>query len=301
MWVVFELIIYFFLIVVGAFLMEVATKWKTFSNRRLIGAAALVLGIGWVTIFYGSFIEPRLLVVRQTEIALSAHPTETITVAVVSDLHLGPYKQADWAERVVETVMREHPDLILLAGDYIALDPSEAAMLAPLKALDAPLGVFAVTGNHDYEDGGSRVIIDALEQADVVVLENERTTIRVGDRTLTLVGVSDVWNDGNAYRAMAGVAPEDTVVLLVHNPDVVLSPNADLADLVVAGHTHGGQIRLPFLGPVPEIPDALGRAYDRGLFGYGAQQLFITSGVGETGPRARLFNPPVVDLLQLAL
>ena len=90
------------------------------------------------------------------------------------------------------------------------------------------------------------------------------------------------------------------IILIAHNPDAILYSNADRADLVIAGHTHGGQIRLPWIGSIARIPTILGNDYDKGLFEYGDQQLFITSGVSETGPRARLFNPPVISVLTIS-
>lgn len=299
MWWYFDLVIFFYLITVGAFFIETAMQWKSFTHRRLVGAITVVLAVSWLVIFYGSFVEPRLLVVRETTIALADQPTETLKVAVVSDLHLGPYKGEEWARRVTAAVNAQQPDLILLAGDFIFNDASQANKLEPLKDLKAPLGVYAVTGNHEYEFNAAPFVVSALERLGVTVLENERTTIDVHGRAIVLAGVSDLWNDGNPYRTLAGVEPEETVILLVHNPDVILSPNVGLADLIISGHTHGGQIRLPWVGPVPQIPNALGRAFDRGYFPQ--QHLFITSGVSEMGPRARLFNPPEIAVLNLSI
>ena len=89
------------------------------------------------------------------------------------------------------------------------------------------------------------------------------------------------------------------VILVSHNADIVGRAEKLGIDLVLAGHTHGGQVRLPFFGAVPKIPHRLGNHYDRGLFQFGETKLFITSGLGETGPRARLLVPPEVALLEI--
>ncbi|PJA45920.1 hypothetical protein CO174_01320 [Candidatus Uhrbacteria bacterium CG_4_9_14_3_um_filter_50_9] len=301
MWWVFEIIIFFYLISVGAFLIEVGTQWKHFKRKWFVGCLAVILALGWLTIFYGSFIEVKTLVVTEETIVLSEHPTESLTIAVVADFHLGPYKQERWAQTVVDTLMAHEPDLILIPGDFIFHKATDADMLDPLAELSAPYGVYAVTGNHDYEDQASQYVIDTLMGLGITVLENERERIMIGEKELVLAGISDLWYEGDTHRAMTGVTREEVSILLSHNPDAVLYSNADLADLVIAGHTHGGQIRLPWIGSLVRVPTELGNAYDKGLFEYNQQQLFITAGVGETGPRARLFNPPEINLLTISL
>ncbi len=296
MWILFELIIWLFLLSVGGFLL---VEWKRTQSSVLRRVVTVVLACAWLVIFYGSFVEPRQLVVRTQEIHLSPEPTSVIRVALIADTHLGPYKGKGWLSEVVERINALHPDLVLLAGDYIANAPSEARGLEPLRGLVAPLGVYGVTGNHDYEDGGEAYVVDTLKQLGVQMLEDATVRIEYDGRTFVLAGVSDIWNEGSVFDTLEAVQPEDTVILLAHNPDVVLDPASAYADLVVAGHTHGGQIRLPFWGPVPQIPNVLGNAFDRGWFVYEGRQLYITSGVGETGPRARLFNPPEISLLSI--
>ena len=264
-------------------------------------AIAIILGLGWLTVFYGSFIEPKILVVRESAIELSSEPTEQLRVAVVADFHVGPYKGERWVRQVVDRVMALEADLIIMPGDFIFRIKDEVEMLAPIKDLSAPFGVWAVTGNHDYEDDASRVVVETLESYGVVVLENERERIAVGESEVVIAGVSDIWYEGDVERTLVGLEGEEVVLLISHNPDAVLHKTADRADLVIAGHTHGGQIRLPVIGAVPQIPTELGNAFDKGLFSYNDQQLFITSGVGETGPRARLFNPPEINLLTISL
>lgn len=298
----FDGIIFGFLILSGVVLLHLWHGWKTSARKPLVGTFAALLLFAWTVVFYGSFIEPNILVTHETPVVLSSavpDASETIRVAVISDMHLGPYHGEEWARRIVLAAMNAHPDLILLAGDFIAYGPEEAPLLTPLKELAAPLGVYAVLGNHDYAHEADEAVAAELEKGGITVLKNSSRVLSVGKKTLALVGLSDIWFAGDLPAALEGVSEDVPTILLAHNPDAVLLPEALRADLVVAGHTHGGQIRLPFLGPVPPIPDKLGRAYDRGLFSYKNQPLFITSGVGTTGPRARLYNPPVIDLLTL--
>jgi uncharacterized protein len=301
MWWIFDFLTLFFLIVVAIFLIEFRSLATKHKHKRCMTAIAVVLGLSWLVIFYGSFIEPKILVVGEEVVELVEDQTESIKVAVLSDIHVGPYKGARWVRYVVERVMTLEPDMIVIPGDFIFKEVDEIEILAPLTDLAAPYGVWAVTGNHDYEDDAAPILVNVLKGLGVQVLENERETIVVGQRELVLAGVSDLWYDGDIDRTLIGVDPEDVVILLSHNPDAVLYDRTSAVDLVIAGHTHGGQIRLPWIGSVPQIPTILGNDYDQGLFDYNDIQLFITSGVGETGPRARLFNPPEINLLTLSL
>ncbi len=339
-WVFYEVIIYFFLIAVGAFLIETGVRWKTparrppeagplaslsprgdplrlrsgplaespeqsrrgkgvFKRRRLAGIVVFLFSAAWLTIFFGSFVEPRTLVVRAYEADIGSADGQSVRAAVVSDLHLGPYKGESWTRSVVDRINAEQPDVIFLLGDFVSDRVEAAEGLAPLVDLAAPYGVYAVTGNHEYQSGGAQTIVEKLRALRMTVLQNTSTRLHISGKEVTLVGVDDIWFEGNPYAAMKGLTAEDTVVLLSHNPDIVYSPDAHLADLILAGHTHGGQIRLPILGPIAEIPTALGQVYDKGMFTFEGIPLFITSGLGETGPRARLFNPPEISMVTI--
>ncbi len=300
MWWVFELITFFYLVAAGAFFIEIGTGWKKFKKQTGVLVIAGILAVGWVTIFYGSFIEPRTLMVNEQEIQISDQPTKQLKAVVMSDLHVGPYRTERWAKEVVEIVMRQQPEIVFLVGDYIFSDPDQADMLEPLSRLSAQYGVWAVTGNHDYEGDHVEYVVATLERLGIEVLENETDLIEVKGRELVLAGVSDLWYEGNPHSTLADVEEDDVVILLSHNPDAVIFSNADRADLVISGHTHGGQIRLPWMGSVAQVPTMLGNDYDKGLFTYNNQQLFISAGAGETGPRARLFNPPEINVLNIS-
>ncbi|HBK34222.1 TPA: hypothetical protein DEP34_01185 [Candidatus Uhrbacteria bacterium] len=258
----------------------------------------LFLSVSWIVIFYGSVIEPKILTVHTQDISLSPSSTQELRVALIGDIHVGPYRDEAWVRKVVKKTLAEHPDIILLVGDFIYDDPTQSVLLGPLGNLSAPFGVYAVLGNHDYEGWQPEIIAQTLEALHIEVLENE--SVPIGMTGITLVGISDLWFAADLSKALEGIEEEDKVILLSHNPDVVLDEESRLADLVLSGHTHGGQIRLPWIGSIPPIPDELGRAYDRGFYLYKGLPLFVTAGVGETGPRARLWNPPEISLLTIS-
>ncbi len=296
----FEFVIFFFLIIVGAYLIEILIKYKRARHKAWSVFLLLALGVAWSVIFYGSLVEPRRLVVNEFEVTLNDNPTGSISAAVLADFHLGPYKKANWARRVVTETNALNPDIIFLPGDFIFNVSDQMDMLYPLADLEAPLGVYAVTGNHDYTDNNIGYVIEALKRYGIEVLENESVVIETEFGPLTLVGVNDIWYDGSVLTAMSDVEETEDVILLSHNPDVMLSGLVRAADLVVSGHTHGGQIRLPYYGSVSGLPTLLGREYDRWLKTYEDEQLFITVGLGEIGPRARLFNSPEIAILTIS-
>lgn len=293
----FDAVTVFYLVSVGFFLVHKAIAHRHFLRSWKLFLIYSVLALSWVVVFYGSFIEPKMLIVREQTVSLATDAQTSMRVALIGDIHVGPYRNEAWVRKVVEKTMTLHPDLILLAGDFIFDDPSQVSHLGPLGDLSAPFGVYAVLGNHDYEGWRPEVITQTLEALGIEVLENE--SVILGSSNLTLAGISDLWFAADLTQAIEGLRQEDKVILLSHNPDIVLREESRLADVVFSGHTHGGQIRLPFFGSIPPIPDELGRAYDRGFYLYEGLPLFVTSGVGETGPRARLFNPPEISLLTL--
>lgn len=296
---IFDLIIFFYLGTVGVYVVHGLHFWKETTKRAASLAIFCLLALSWLVVFYGSFIEPRILVVHQEELRLSDEPTQRLRAVILSDLHVGPFKKTDWARKVVERVNNLRPDVILIAGDFVVESKADVRYLQPLRELSATYGVFAVTGNHEYRARAASEVIEVLREAGVVVLENESVELEVSGKTLRIAGVSDIWFEGDVRRAMKDVAEEDPTLLLAHNPDVVLDAAARTADAVIAGHTHGGQIRLPFIGPIPALPTKLGRRYDKGWFDYEGTKLFITTGVAETGTRARLFVPPEIVEMQI--
>lgn len=312
----FDSIIFGFLAVDGVLVVIFALKAK--PKRKISWAyfgVFLISLFAWGVIFYGSFVEPQLLVVKNQNIKLTGFSSQNVRAVLASDIHVGPYKQTGFVEKLVTKIMAQKPDMILLGGDFVYDDSKYADYLKyldPLQKLSAPLGVFAVLGNHDYGNGETaeggqnqaKTITEKLKELGVqVLINNDWIMGEEGIPNFVFLGINDLWAPGLAeiYHAVSALqeSPVRPVILFSHNPDIVKFAQEKNVDLVIAGHTHGGQIRLPFIGSVPAIPDELGRKYDCGLFNFGKTQLFITSGAGEIGPRARLFVPPEIVVLNL--
>jgi len=294
----FDGITAFLLAVIPLYFWDLRGRWPKipFRGRYVLVGAALALV--WITVFYGSFIEPKLLAVRHYATSVGAGG-DKMTVAVVSDPHLGVFKGRAWAEKVVRRTNELDPDIIVLAGDFVS-NLAGLEDLEPLRGLRAKYGVYAVLGNIDYEIGAVD-IRKHIESFGIEVLTNE--SVRLGDsgHEVRLIGLDDLkFGQPDWEAALAEVPAGALTILAAHNPDAVQRAETEGIDVVVAGHTHGGQICLPFIGPLTRLPTHIGQRFDRGLFDYGPVRLLISPGVGETGARARLFCPPEISVLEVA-
>lgn len=292
-------------IIFGFLLFDIA--FIVFLIKKSWYAVATLCMFAFGIIFYGSFVEPRLVVVMQEVITINEPASSSKKIALLSDLHVGPYKGEGYLDKVIKKTLEQQPDIVLLGGDFIYKDTSELKALSKLSSLTAKFPVYAVMGNHDYDLYSATAPIDkelgeevrqTLESAGIIVLTN--TGIQID--SLYLAGIDDYWSRNvELDKSLAKrTAPTVPTILLSHNPDIILDilPEHGI-DLVLSGHTHGGQIRLPKIGAIGKIPTQLGQAFDQKSFQEGSTELYITSGLGESGPRARLFNPPEIVLLDV--
>src|SRR6188472_3864606 len=271
--------------------------------RARTAAAAVAAGLLAVE---AAWREPRRLVVRRPVLALERWPAalDGLRVALVADLHAGaPHAGLGRVEQVVARVNAERPDLVALLGDY--LDPhvlfarrlSPEAVARRLGRLRAPLGRLAVLGNHDWRGDGER-LRRALEDAGIAVLEDDAVALGPQPGAPWVVGLADLRRRRPQPRAAFARVPAGAPVLaLAHDPDLFpLLP--DRAALVLAGHTHGGQVSLPVIRGLV-IPSWWGDRYAHGHVVEDGRHLYVSAGVGTSGLPVRLFAPPEVVILQL--
>ncbi len=296
---------------------------KILSRRNTILFAALAL-FALLCVIYGYFIEPNRLVVTEQELRINGlDPAfDGLRIAMISDIHGGSNgSSAENIRRVVETTNSLNPDVIVMLGDYISLQGArqpltEQQLQMPmsevadnLAGLKATHGVFAVLGNNDgwYND---QVVAAELTRVGYRVLQNEIAVIRRNGRPLRLLGLKDhlklaSWDsfDMTVRSAVASTPTEGQIVVLEHSPDILFvlnyykNLNPDLK-LMLAGHTHGGQIWLPILG-APLVPSSVGQRYTRGHINEEGIDMFVTSGVGTSILPFRFMVPPEVALLTI--
>jgi predicted MPP superfamily phosphohydrolase len=227
-----------------------------------------------------------------------------LTVGVLADLHTGaPHVDLDRVARVVERMNREHPDLVVLLGDYA--DPSVALgervepepVSARLAELRAPLGRFAVLGNHDWHHYGGRME-RALRDQGIAVLENDAARIAGAASPFWVVGVADAMTrNPRVDLALARVARGEPVLLLCHDPDVFPAVPDSVA-LTLSGHTHGAQVDLPLLRD-RVTPSQHGTRYTDRHHVEDGRHLYVSSGVGTSRLPIRVRARPEIALLRL--
>jgi len=279
------------------------------SSRLGSRAGLLLLASALAVMFWALYWEPQRLVVTRTQLELPSWPAPLagLRIALLSDLHVGsPYWDLAALSRLVERTNAERPDLVLLGGDYQingvkggVFVPAEP-IAARLGKLRAPLGVFAVLGNHEWWNDGERMR-RALTAQHIEVLEERAVALDYRGSRFYVVGLADqLTRDSNPRAALAAVPAGAPHLLLVHEPDV-FATFADLQlspTLTLAGHTHGGRVWLPLLGR-RVVPSRFGERYAYGHIEERGRHLFVTSGVGTSIFPIRFLVPPEIALLTL--
>lgn len=263
-----------------------------------IGSAAVAL-VSVVAVGYG-LVEAATPRATNTDVVLDRLPAEFdgVRVALVSDLHVGPSRGADFVQKVVDSINAQNPDVVLLDGDLI--DGTVALVgedLEPLRDLEAPLGVFAVSGNHEFYAGDGGEWLDFWSTLGIDVLRNERTTITRGDAAIDIAGINDATApapyEPDLAAALDGIDPDRFVLLMAHQPLQAVEASDFGVDMQVSGHTHGGQIwPIRYLVPLQQ-PSV------EGLDTIGNTTLYTTRGAGAWGPPVRVAAPPEIAMLEL--
>jgi uncharacterized protein len=223
-----------------------------------------------------------------------------LRIVHLTDIHHGLYFSAEALAAAVELANSLEPDLVALTGDYVSYSRNFAHSAAELLGgLRAPRGVFAVLGNHDFRVGAD-LVTRALRRSGIEVLRNRHTLLREGGAELFLAGVDDLWFNSNLPRALRSIPRGRPVVLLSHNPRIVVSAAHYSVDLVLCGHTHGGQVRLPFLERMRNgNTSAKGRRFHTGWDAIGRTQIYISRGIGTIVVPLRVACPPEMPMFTL--
>ena len=269
----------------------------------LSGLAAL----GLMLATWGFFIEPAMLIVRHASIATAKWPSALppLRIVAVSDIHAGaPHVDEAKLERLVAEVNAQNPDVVLLLGDYIIQNVLFGTPMPPetiashLQGLRAKHGVYAVLGNHDWYRGGGERVWRSLESAGIRVLENKAAPLPGLNDRVWLAGIADdSTRQPDPPGTFRGIPPQAAVVALTHDP-AVFPDVPDRAALTLAGHTHGGQVAIPFWGAL-FIPGRAPLHYAYGHVAENGNDLYVTSGVGTTGLPVRFAAPPEIVVLTL--
>ncbi|MVP01766.1 metallophosphoesterase [Paenibacillus lutrae] len=277
------------------------------TRRAFLGKGKIVVGAFLAAPFasygYARFAEPKWIRTTHVPLRMSRLPKAFDGMRIVhfSDVHIGPYLSPDELPQLMERIQSLNPDLICFTGDlydYRVYD--KARVTAALASLKAPLGKFAVLGNHDYYES-PRETEKVFQSAGFELLTNRSVPVVQGKSQIRVAGVDDMWEGRPELdRALQGTTGQEFVLLLSHAPDF-----ADIAlerpvDLQLSGHSHGGQVRLPFYGAL--TTPMHGKKYVDGLYklGGGKLHVYTNRGIGMTLHPVRFWCRPELTVLTLS-
>jgi uncharacterized protein len=276
-------------------------------NRRKFIRLAVAAGAGGLAADT-LFVEPNLPRVVRKDIGLRRWPSllDGFTIAVLSDFHYDPYFSVHPIHASISMVNALRPQLIVLTGDFVSVpnfgEPEPGAAAAEpcaqlLRKMQAPHGLWAVMGNHDIGTDVDRVT-SALRAEGIQVLANQSTPIESNGGRFWLSGVDDVIGGTvDLDAALHNIPASEATVLLVHEPDYADRVARHPVDLQLSGHSHGGQVRIPFIHPL-FLPD-LARKYIWGLYKIGGLTLYTNAGLGTVELPIRFNCPPEITLLTI--
>lgn len=276
---------------------------REFLKKSIAAGALTAAGLAGFSLYEAH--EPQI---TRLELVLRRLPPawDGLRVAQLSDFHFHPFTTESEIAAAVRVVNSLQPDMVALTGDFITMSlfgetESSARNIVPLApvlaGLRASLGRFAVLGNHDV--GTDPVLITGtLQEHGIEVLRNRALPLERNGARLWIAGLDDADNDlADIARTLAPVRDNAAVLLLIHEPDVGDEVARHPVDLQLSGHSHGGQINVPLLGP-PYLP-RLARKYWRGLYRVRDLQLYTNRGLGTVGVPMRFLSPPEITLFTL--
>src|SRR5687768_8462908 len=288
---------------------EEAQKKPRISRRKLIKWGVGLVAAG--SLLNGFALEPRRIRLERVRMKIDClgEAFGGYKIGVLSDFHIPHFVGVDYIHRAINLLAEQRPDLLLLPGDFcnskgflgIDKDIPVPSLLPYFQNLTAPDGVYGVLGNHDYWLNAAGVEAE-LAKTPIRLLHNRNLILeRSGDR-LAIVGTPDLWEaDIDLNAAFEGVDPQTPRILMQHNPDLAEEfPAGYRVDLQISGHTHGGQVKIPF-GPALILPTRYGNKYREGLVEGPRHRVYITRGVGMSSTLpVRFCCPPEATLIELA-
>jgi predicted MPP superfamily phosphohydrolase len=261
----------------------------------------VIVVVGWSIAF-----EPGLLSVTSTQIATTGWQSywKPLKIVVLSDLHVGsPHIDVKQLELIVDTVNAQEPDVVLLLGDYMTdgyYQPVSPEVFGPIlgRLTQAPHGVFAILGEHDWRTGDTSVA-DALKREHITVLRNQAAAVKMAKgRRFWIVGLADPASGTRPdyARAIKSVPRGEPVFVMIHNP-VWISQVSPSAVASFAGHTHGGLFNIPYANDVKLVPADTDARYARGLMNVDGKTLFVSSGIGSGSIPIRVNLTPEIAVV----
>ncbi len=274
--------------------------------KKLKRLLLICIVIGSLLALWAFYIEPSRLIVTHKEIALKDWPSELdgYRILLITDIHAGsPYIGEAKLNKMVEMANAQNPDIVLLGGDYVIQGVLGGTFMTPeaiaefLSQLQSSDGSYAVLGNHDWWDDAKH-ITTVFEKAGISMLEDASVPVSHNRERFWLVGVSDYYEaEHDIAKATARIDTNEPVIVLTHTPDI-FPELPDYVNLGLAGHTHAGQVRLPFIGAVI-ANSKYGQRYAYGEVREGNSTFFTSAGIGTSVLPVRFLATPEIVVLDL--
>ena len=268
-------------------------------RKAVVGGAFLGAG----GLFYAREVETRWLEIKPVELTLPrlAREFDGYRVVQIGDIHLEDWTKPRRLDRIVRLVNDQHADLIAITGDFLSYSPDPGVprrLVEALGKLKARDGVLTVTGNHDYLTD-IETVRRCLGEAGVPELRNDFRTLKRGEAELHVAGVDDVMEGKSRLDLVLEKLPDKgAAILLAHEPDFAdVSAATGRFDLQLSGHSHGGQVRMPFWGPLVMPP--FSQRYTSGLYEVGDMLQYTNRGLGFVDARVRFLCRPEITVLTL--
>lgn len=264
---------------------------KKFRFKKII----IVIILLFIIPVWSFFIEPEIIIAKHYKV--NNEKLAGIRVVFVSDLHLKK-SQEHRLKRVVKKINKQNPDVVLLGGDFVNGHTEDNTLgfekiAGQLSNIDSQYGVYSILGNHDWWFDGEKVK-EQLAQNNIKVLLNSNISVNIHGKKVCIAGTEDLMTrDVDLKKTLQGAA--SPVILLTHSPDI-FPVVPDFVDLTLSGHTHGGQIVLPFIGP-PVVPSDYGSRYASGFIIEDSKKMIVTKGLGTSIIPARFNCLPEIVII----
>ncbi|MEG2917446.1 MAG: metallophosphoesterase [Clostridium sp.] len=275
--------------------------------KKIILWSVLIIGF---LVIYTTFIERNLLIVKKHKVEVSRDKSNNenigreLKVVQFTDTHLGEYYTLEQLEKVVNKINKLEADIVVFTGDLMdnaSTYNNISDISGILGKIECSTGKYAVYGNRDYGGGAVRYYEDIMKEAGFQVLENESISIELEGRNINILGGDDyLMGYHDSVETVKEINEDDVNLLLLHEPDLVDEYKDYPIDLALSGHSHGGQVYIPFYGALKK--NVLSEKYNKGFYELNNERetkLYVNSGIGNTKVPFRLFNIPQISLFTI--
>ena len=255
----------------------------------------IIAGIGILCVLYGYLIEPYWLEITHIQIQSDKLEKESFRVVQFSDMHCDPKMRLE--EKLIEAINSLKPDILVFTGDALNSSQSKTNFQHTLSQMDAPLGQFAITGNWDFH---ITPVPNLFENTGFIELDGSPRKIEKNGESIQLCGLS-FENDSGIHNLIQQADKDSFTIFLYHNPKLIEAFDPADIDLYLCGHTHGGQIALPFYGAITTLSKH-GKKYEAGLYHRDSCNIYVNRGIGMEGgnaPRIRFFARPEIAVFDI--